>query len=152
MITFYFLQTRILQESYLIFALVHQILMTRNVKCRSKNNNTNNNNNNNIKMASTQAINLMFFGNKKNKNYLFCGICNPLDILYLYIIIISLQFSYIEDLFSIQIPSQSPLMNIAFELAIASNASTSGNILIKGWYSKELSTRSSPPSLSKKSF
>ena len=36
MITFYFLQTRILQESYLIFALVYQILMRRNVKCRNK--------------------------------------------------------------------------------------------------------------------
>ena len=56
MITFYFVQTRILQESYLIFALVYQILITRNVKCRSKiiiRIIIINNSNNNVKMAST---------------------------------------------------------------------------------------------------
>ena len=76
MITFYFLQTRILQESYLIFALVYQILMRRKLY------------QNGINLGNQ----LDFSRNKKNKNYLFCGICNPLNILYLYIIIRSLQF------------------------------------------------------------
>ena len=90
--------------------------------------------------------------NIKNKSYLFCGICKPFHILYSYIIIKSLQFSYIKDLFSIQIPSQSSRIHIASESSIASNTSTCGNALIKGWCSMKLSTRSSPLSRSKKSF
>ena len=59
---------------------------------------------------------------------------------------LALKYSYIEDLFSIQIPSQSPRIHVA------SNASICGNAPIKRWCSIELSTKSSPPSISKKYF
>ena len=65
---------------------------------------------------------------------------------------LALKYSYIEDLFSIQIPSQSPRIHVASESSITSNASICGNAPIKGWCSIELSTKSSPPSISKKSF
>ena len=52
----------------------------------------------------------------------------------------------------IHMPSQSFLMYVASDSSIASNDSTSGIELIKGWCSMQLSMKSSSPSMFLKSF